>query len=232
MQFLALFICWYLPLISGTKGTTTETDPARRRLEPAKLDGARRDLRKNQAYEVIARDFGKMEKNNSIEVFTLKQESAEIKNVFGSRGSGPGQMIAPQGVAVDVSGNIFVTDSGNNRICVYNSTGERMTRSWGSSGRARGQFKNPNAIYVTDEKAVFVTDQGNARIQVFDEYGKLIHKWGGSKQKKPASEEEEGGSGEEVEYIWRGMKDPCGLSISQAGRIAVSDCTNNALFIY
>jgi len=44
MQFLALFICWYLPLISGTKGTTTATDPARRRLEPAKLDGARRDL--------------------------------------------------------------------------------------------------------------------------------------------------------------------------------------------
>jgi len=44
MQFLTLLLCWCLPLISGTKGTTTATDPARRRLEPVKLDGTRRDL--------------------------------------------------------------------------------------------------------------------------------------------------------------------------------------------
>jgi DNA-binding beta-propeller fold protein YncE len=38
---------------------------------------------------------------------------------FGSYGRGDGQFDGPWGVAVGATGNIFVTDAGNNRIQVF-----------------------------------------------------------------------------------------------------------------
>ena len=38
---------------------------------------------------------------------------------FGTRGSGEGEFNGPMGIAVDTSGNVYVCDSGNNRIAVY-----------------------------------------------------------------------------------------------------------------
>ena len=38
---------------------------------------------------------------------------------FGSKGSGKKQLIFPTGVCVDNSGNIYVADSGNQRIVVF-----------------------------------------------------------------------------------------------------------------
>ena len=40
-------------------------------------------------------------------------------NSFGTRGSGEGEFNRPMGIAVDTSGNVYVCDSGNNRIVVY-----------------------------------------------------------------------------------------------------------------
>jgi DNA-binding beta-propeller fold protein YncE len=55
------------------------------------------------------------EANNRIDVFDPAHFAASFTS-FGSFGSGPGQFNAPEGVAVDGSGNVFVADSGNNRI--------------------------------------------------------------------------------------------------------------------
>ena len=38
---------------------------------------------------------------------------------FGTRGSGEGEFNGPTGITVDTSGNVYVCDSGNNRIVVY-----------------------------------------------------------------------------------------------------------------
>jgi len=35
---------------------------------------------------------------------------------WGSYGTGPGQFIYPEAIAVDASGNVYVADQGNNRI--------------------------------------------------------------------------------------------------------------------
>src|SRR5207302_1702605 len=52
---------------------------------------------------------------------------------WGSQGGGDGQFANPTGVAVDGSGNVFVADSGNDRIQKFTNTGTFLTK-WGSYG--------------------------------------------------------------------------------------------------
>lgn len=81
--------------------------------------------------------------------------------------------------ASSVSDNplIYVTDSRNDRIMVYNLDGE-LQRSWGSYGSGERQFKTPLSIDMDFEGNIFVVDSGNNRIQVFDTAGNFIRMWG------------------------------------------------------
>ena len=49
---------------------------------------------------------------------------------WGSYGSNNGQFKNPNGIAVDSSGNVFVSDTGNNRIQQFTSSGDHI-KTWG-----------------------------------------------------------------------------------------------------
>lgn len=76
---------------------------------------------------------------------------------WGINGSGDGQFIYPYGVAVDSSGNVYVGDSGNNRIQKFSSSGILLTK-WGTFGSGDGQFSEPSAIAVDSSGSVYVAD--------------------------------------------------------------------------
>jgi DNA-binding beta-propeller fold protein YncE len=42
--------------------------------------------------------------------------SGRVLATWGAAGSTQGKFLQPQGIAVDSSGNVYVTDTGNNRI--------------------------------------------------------------------------------------------------------------------
>ena len=89
---------------------------------------------------------------------------------WGSRGSGNGQFGAgraggPGGLAVDVGGNVYVTDS-TDRIEKFTSTGEFLTK-WGTAGSGDGQFNVASDVAVDGDGNVYVTDTGNSRVQKF-----------------------------------------------------------------
>src|SRR5258708_34147023 len=89
-----------------------------------------------------------------------------------------GQFVDPMGVAVDSSGNIFVADTGNDRIQKFSPNSAFLT-AWGSHGSGDGQFLGCEGIAVDSGGNIYAADGGNNRIQKFTSDGLLLTKWGG-----------------------------------------------------
>ncbi len=85
----------------------------------------------------------------------------------GSAGSANGQFNRPQGVAVNTS-YIFVADSNNNRVQVFNNTPPYgYVTKFGSYGSAHGQLDWPTDVAVDSVGNVYVADTNNHRIEKF-----------------------------------------------------------------
>jgi 6-phosphogluconolactonase (cycloisomerase 2 family) len=97
---------------------------------------------------------------------------------WGSSGTGNGEFSSPYGVDVDANGYVYVVDSGNNRVQVFDADGNYLNQ-WGTSGSGDGEFNGPTGIAVDDaNNVVYVMDTGNDRVQKFDTSGNYIDQWG------------------------------------------------------
>jgi uncharacterized protein YjiK len=87
---------------------------------------------------------------------------------FGNNsGSGPSQFRGATDLAIDNrSGDVYVVDSGNNRVQRFDRDG-RFISEFGSAGRGNGQFDRPYGIAIDKDGYVYVSDAGNKRIQKF-----------------------------------------------------------------
>ena len=72
---------------------------------------------------------------------------------------------SPAAVAVDENDRIYVSDSGNHRIAIYDDAGTFLGE-FGSPGVGDGQFNTPRGITV-DRSRIYVADTLNHRVQVF-----------------------------------------------------------------
>ncbi len=91
---------------------------------------------------------------------------------FGKEGTEPGMVKEPAAVAVESAsgseGDVWVADTGNNRIEKFTASGT-FVGAYGSSGKESGQFSKPVGIAISENsKYVYVADSGNNRIQVFE----------------------------------------------------------------
>ncbi len=87
-------------------------------------------------------------------------------------------MLAPQCVAVDAEDNIYVTDSEEGKIFVFNAEG-KYRRALGSSKDGEGYFKRPTGIAVDSAaQRIYVTDTLRHRIYVLDLDGRVMQKFG------------------------------------------------------
>jgi RHS repeat-associated protein len=85
----------------------------------------------------------------------------------GPEGTAPGQLKAPQGIAVTTSGNIWVADTGHSRMEKYSPTGGLLNNSF-AEGSALGQVKEPTAVAMGPGGSLWVADTGNNRIEHWD----------------------------------------------------------------
>jgi len=88
----------------------------------------------------------------------------EGRLIIGRLGSEAGEMAGPVGVETDAAGNIYVVDSGNQRIQKFDARGTLMATA-GGEGTEPGQFNQPSDVAVGTDGSVYVTDTWNHRIQ-------------------------------------------------------------------
>jgi len=75
-------------------------------------------------------------------------------------------MWGPRGIAVNPSGQVFVADTGNKRILVFDSDGNFIMQI-GSEGTNIGQFEEPVGLAFDHTGNLYVDDTWNQRVQVF-----------------------------------------------------------------
>ncbi|MBM2852544.1 MAG: uncharacterized protein HW420_1091 [Candidatus Nitrosotenuis sp.] len=87
-----------------------------------------------------------------------------------------GAFLFPQYVAVDDTGNVYVTDLGNARVQKFDNDGSYL-HSWGSKGTRPSEFHAPAGIAVRNNYA-YVVDHELSSVKKFDTSGNFIKAWG------------------------------------------------------
>jgi DNA-binding beta-propeller fold protein YncE len=125
-------------------------------------------------------------------------------------------VMAPNGVAVDEAGNIFVVDTGRQRVVVYGADGNpvRVINGTPTGHGINSVLINPRGIGVDRSGNIYVVSNMSHTVFVFDREGKQIHSFGGQ------------GDGN-TQFLF-----PNGLHVDNGGRIFITDTANQRVAIY
>jgi DNA-binding beta-propeller fold protein YncE len=103
--------------------------------------------------------------------------------------TGDDSLNKPSAVAVDTAANeVFIADTGNRRIAVFDSETGKFKRAWGAYGEKPGadpgaydpnaaparQFRDVTCVDISRDGMVYVCDRTSNRIQVFQKDGKFV----------------------------------------------------------
>ncbi len=80
---------------------------------------------------------------------------------------------APRGIAVDSNKKVYVANTSQHNIKVFNSTG-KLLATWGSKGTAREQFHDPVGLAIGPDGNLYVADTGNHRLKVIGPGGQVL----------------------------------------------------------
>jgi DNA-binding beta-propeller fold protein YncE len=126
--------------------------------------GLAADTRRQRLFVVDTR-------RHALLAFDLK--TGRLVGRIGGRGGNPGQFSYPTGVAVGPDGLVYVTDTLNYRVQVFDGD-LRFVRSFGTLGINPGQFRRPKGIAIDAKNIVYVVDSDFNNFQMLTADGQPL----------------------------------------------------------
>ncbi len=153
----------------------------------------------------------KASEEHSVKIFDL--EGNLVGRIGSGKGQAPGQLYFPTYLALDRSGNLYVTSTMNARVDVFSPEG-RYLKSIGERGNAFGMFDKPKGVAVDPAGNIYVVDSGWSNVQIFDPQGQVLLFFGG-RGGHPGL-----------------LRNPTAIWIDKNNRIYVADFLNNRVGVY
>lgn len=167
-------------------------------------------------------------KNHRIQRFSAKNWQFEGEfGGFGNVGGGdakkisaalPGKLNEPNGIAIGSDDTIYVADTWNARIQVFNKNGGQKLAFAAEDG-----FWGPREVAVDTNGFIYVADTGKHRVVKFDPKGQKIRTWCAMDPKTgapvPGSKPGE-------------FNEPIGLAVDQSGNLYVADRLNFRIQVF
>jgi DNA-binding beta-propeller fold protein YncE len=98
---------------------------------------------------------------------------------FGDQGAAPGQLYHPYDATADAAGNVYVLDTGNHRVEVFDDSGVFVRTIGSGQGQNDGQLYYPEALALGPGDRLYIADTSNNRVSVFSTVtGNFLRKWG------------------------------------------------------
>jgi len=112
------------------------------------------------------------------QVIVFDADSFKMLRSIGTSGkkhtlTDPGNFSLPTNVAVDEDGDVYVSDTLNNRVEIFDAEGNFISE-FGKAGDGPGYFARPKGIAVDCDKHIWVVDEVQSRVQVFNREGQLL----------------------------------------------------------
>jgi DNA-binding beta-propeller fold protein YncE len=117
------------------------------------------------------------------QVLVYDADSLKLKRRIGTGGqkhalTTPGDFARPSGLAVDRDGNLYVADTLNNRIEIFDGDGNFVS-TFGKAGDGPGYFARPKGVAIDSDNHIWVVDGMEDRVQVFNQEAQLLISFGG-----------------------------------------------------
>lgn len=149
--------------------------------------------------------------DHSVKIFDLQGKL--VGRLGKGKGSEPGQFMFPTFVALDQQGNVYVTDTLNSRVQVFDPDGKYL-KKFGERGNSWGMFDKPKGIALDSFGNSYVVDSGWSNVQIFNQKGEVLLFFGG---RGP---------------IPGMLRNPTAITIDKQNRIYVGDFINHRVEVY
>jgi|GEM_PF-1034864 len=151
---------------------------------------------------------------------TVVKPTVEYVREFGLPGTGERQFYFPKDVKVSVIGdletglgNIFVADTGNNRIQRLDEEGNFLYQ-FGGFGTDLGKFNSPDGLAIDFNYRLYVSEKDNDRVQLFDIRGNFLSLFATG------------------EYNYKSIQDPAGMDVDALGNVYLADSGNDRILVF